>query len=1129
MKRWSKSGPISSSWFHQVLGLALGIVVISLCGWYFGPFRNASASQGVGLAFAAAKGGPDAPPLAAPASVELGRVVKASIQPGQTQQWATPSLTPGALYSVDISLDSPSKLTTPDQLIPRKIASPITFNVVKQDIMPPVARVQVSFDSPGNPTISKGLHSGDPGAYFIIRAARAGAAKLALTAAHASDAPQAIGYQIAIRPLAVTGDDAHQLVPNTARDWQHASPMLLGKTVFGTSDDIEYLYNTNEGKNGWQWLTFEYKNSAPKLVFFELDLLDRDIPCTMKLYRMENGVQGPHLVEYLQGKDPTEIRHDDQTDELVDFKFLTRVLTPGRYYLSVKANHPRWSLRTSLYDVPPYSDPRKAVDLAMRYMVDVGDSFFSNTPRKGAVRTRAENVTDETERCITCHPAHFVMLSTLTAVRNGYTVRNHPEFKFMMDKLYNAPAPLYGFKHTYWLRFELAPTNGISRLGKMLLMYENLVSHRPTATPTFLTHYPQLVYDARQLLPRVDTVHYMAKFQPTKTRNYEFDGNRPISDFRVASDSWFLLHEEAQRAAHGDQNAAEIAGLAKSAAHVEDLMTSDRTNDLEDIVEQTKGMVMMMKADSRLEPRFQPIVQQNIQKILARQHTDGGWVTAEYMSNEQFFDAAARAPFEKKTDPSLQFVTGEVLYTLKLAGYNMQDPRVQKATHWLLGLQRDFGGWLDTKGELFLQPHLETSWAVMGLSQMYPRQGQALAPPASPPVAVAAVGVYPGRDRRTLGSTDAQTGAHRAPLQLVPTLHWLDQVWYDRDPAHRRDVLPLLQSPEPLVREAAASAIGRMAVDAPNPAPFAEAVSPLENTLGDRTKMVSRAAAWSLRQLGNDGVPGAVDAVKTALASPDDYMRRGAARVFYQYWYHMVDRKDVARALIQHVNDPDMLVRIESLKALWRWWYRTDDFSLRRQIEDAFLKRAAVEREQPLVRLNIAQAIYNILDDNTVQFHDNWLRSMALKQDREKAEAARIAEVERPMAQELAATLQPDNPTARQTVLTALDYYFLRGGIGNDYDSITFYDRDAAETVARAILPLLDSPDPLISAKALEAAAVARQSEDRGLVMAVMQRLISGDQQARDVARQELAKFPSSYTAYAVPARTPAAGSGGSK
>src|SRR5579875_1852449 len=432
----------------KTFAVYVAAAVVVLCGWQLAPSRAASRGS--------------LPVSSGASSLSFDHMLQGSIHPGQTLAWQTPELKAGALYSVNISLDSPASLTTP------------------------------------------------------------------------------IHFEAEIRPLNVSQKNQVQIVPNTARDWQHASPMVLGKTVFGTSDDIEYLYNTDEGKVGWQWLTFDYNLPKPKLVFFELDLLDRDVPCTLKIYRLEQGPQGAHLVEYTQGKDPTEIRHDDQSDELVDFKMITRVLSPGRYYLSIKANDPRWSLRTALYDVPPYQDPHEAVQVAMRYMVDVGDSFFSNTPRKGAVRTRAENVTDETERCITCHPAQFTMLSVLRAQHQGYSVVNKPEYKFMIDKLYNAPAPFYGFPNTYWLRFELAPTNGISRLGKLLLMYEDWVSHHPTEIPGDSANYIRLVYDARNLLPRVDKAHFVPEFEPAKTRNYEFDGNRPISDFRVASDSWFF-------------------------------------------------------------------------------------------------------------------------------------------------------------------------------------------------------------------------------------------------------------------------------------------------------------------------------------------------------------------------------------------------------------------------------------------------------------------------------------------------------------------------------------------------------------------------------------------------------------
>src|SRR2546427_8801352 len=97
-------------------------------------------------------------------------------------------------------------------------------------------------------------------------------------------------------------------------------------------------------------------------------------------------------------------------------------------------------------------------------------------------------------------------------------------------------------------------------------------------------------------------------------------------------------------------------------------------------------------------------------------------------------------------------------------------------------------------------------------------------------------------------------------------------------------------------------------------------------------------------------------------------------------------------------------------------------------------------------------------------------------------------------------SLAPENPTARLTLLSALDYYFLRGGIGNDYDPIMFYDREAAETLARAILPILDCPDAVLSRKALRALAVVREARDRDVLLAVMRKLASPDKNTRAIA-----------------------------
>src|SRR5947208_11421950 len=97
-----------------------------------------------------------------PDSIILGNPISGVIKLGETRSWRTGSLNANGLYSVEVSLDSPSKLTPPEELAPGKIASPITFNVVKEEIYPPPARVEMRFETPGSPEISKKLHAGDP-------------------------------------------------------------------------------------------------------------------------------------------------------------------------------------------------------------------------------------------------------------------------------------------------------------------------------------------------------------------------------------------------------------------------------------------------------------------------------------------------------------------------------------------------------------------------------------------------------------------------------------------------------------------------------------------------------------------------------------------------------------------------------------------------------------------------------------------------------------------------------------------------------------------------------------------------------------------------------------------------------
>jgi len=1054
--------------FEGRMGIG-GQAVISFEGWSlrFRPCCNGGVVIGLGLLIAA-------PAPAAPArhlprlatvvgrdssahtAVKLPYAATVEVPDFKTIHVALPRLRHSQIYSVLIQQPTPALLSDG-------------------------TRIKASFAVPGHPDITKTLYYGDNGIYFNYQPPVDGPALITL-ARDGSGGSAPVKTEIRVRALPLKPADFVRVERLPNESWKDANPIDLGKTVFASADDQEYLDNTNEGKTGLDWYRFEYKSDTPKLCFFEIDISDHDVPSSVQIYRADPAHPGSPPVLYggkdsggAYGTDPTEVRHDAQGDNLLDWKFITRTLTKGTYYLEVKANHPVYQLRTTLYPIPPYTHmsqadaARAAVRVAQRYMVDGGDSFFHNTPRRGAVRTRAENITDETERCIACHPAHFTMLSTLTSASYGYRIANRPQFKFMMDKLYNAMAPLYGHPGAYWLRFDLAPTNGISRLGCMLTLYEDHVSGRKTIFPQRAAVYPSLVFNGRDRMftKSID-------FGRDPNRNYEFDGNRPISDFRVATDSWIIFNELARR--------THDAKWAAARDHIRKIWPTTRVKDLEDRVEAIKGMVLMH------DPSLKPEIKRFEDWIFARQHDDGGWTTREYSKNNQFFQAYDYERTENLHDPSLIFITAETVYALTQAGVPKSDPRIQKAIQWILRQQQPFGAWLDHRGELFLTPYKETCWSLIALSSLYPENRPAPKPGYLQPA--------PPRG------------------DYVATLDWLDHFWSPEQGSpipNAGDIveklLPYLKSDDVMTRVMAAEAIAKFSVDNPRPAGLAKAAPPLVKILGSPDKLEWRAAAWALRQIGSDDQ--AWPQIQAALASPNANTRRGAARIFYQYFYQMMDHEPFARAMIRLAKDPDPLTRIEALKFLWREWYRTPDFALRGDIVHAILADAS--DPNPLVRLNVTQAMYTILDENTVQLHQHWIPAMAKKADQLITEKTRIDMVERPLALAMANALDHGSKIAQNCLLDTLSVHYKGIGNGNDYDAVTFYDPDAARTLAMALVPLMDNSDPMIRQKAVRSAEATRLNKDPVVVAALLKRLADPDKAVRDFAVAVLDDTPPDY------------------
>jgi cellulose synthase operon protein C len=910
-------------------------------------------------------------------------------------------------------------------------------------------RLDAKLELPGGKEIEKVLHSGDPDFYCMVQPEASGPATLVVSA---SGAGAPVRYQVLMQRLPVSADNFTSFGRLPDSNWRHARPMRLGHTVFASADEIEYLDNTQEGKNGLDWYTFTFRDPKPKLVMFDIDVLDRDVPMNLSLFKAVRTPEGIRLREYTEGKDPEEIKHDMQTQ--MDSKLITRVLTPGKYYLEVKANHPAYQLRTYLDDVPPYKDPHQAVQTAMDYLIAEADSWFAHTPRGGSRRTRVENVTDETERCVACHAGHFTMRGSLEAVKNGYSIHSIPQFKFMMDKLYNSMAPFYGLSGVDWLRFDLAPGDGIGRMARMILYYENYVSHRPTSRPADAAGYLELVYkDRRQLPPN------------------EFDGNRPVPRYKVAGDAYYDLNQLYRRTG--------LVQYRESRDKIESLILDPPPTDMEGLCEQTIAMVEMGN------PKFRPQIEENVRKILAGQHDDGTWWTPAYAHSGGYNPAIGGlvtpvAP-EDKSKSGQQFITAEAVYALVKAGAPPTNPQVHKAVKYLLSQQRNFGAWLDYRGgELFLTPFLESMWAVKALSTVYPEHNPAIEPDLA------------------LRRFDPDHAT------FLETMRWLDGLWYVHDPAAAREAVNLVRSPYVIERQAAAAALGKMAVDAGKSSEVAMMQAPLVEALNDPSKLVRRAAAWSLRQILNDGyeVPGLL----AAMNSPSDRTRMGATRVFAQYFYFAVPRTEYLQALINRLDDPDVLVRIQATKALWRWCNRTPNLAWRGKILDALLSRMSNE-PSPYEKTNLSEALYNVLDENIGLMYTYWLPTISSERARSIAHQAQFR-YEYYLAAKISKALNDGDAEQKQVILQGLGDYFLRARIGNDLDFLTFYSPQAADLMVGPLLKLMRSFSPQIRVEAVKAAVIARNASDVRLKAALLRAATDPSPAVRTVAAAAAPELP---------------------
>ncbi|NUN98045.1 MAG: HEAT repeat domain-containing protein, partial [Candidatus Omnitrophica bacterium] len=830
--------------------------------------------------------------------------------------------------------------------------------------------VTVKVSDASGEVVSKALHGGDPDLYVTLKPRKNGDGVIDFSAGMAL-AGKIYQLRASCAKMNLDSDSGVLVQAHPNSDWRHAQAIELGKPVFATNDERPYIPALGGPKEtvrdlfaGAQWFTFTHAGPKPVLVHFLIDMLDRDVPVDVAIFKQE----GDKLVHYWEG----EPRHipEQSTPFHGLYKFAPRVIRPGTYFVRTMGNHPGYILRSEVYPLPPYSDPRLAIRAGMDFLVKKGDSWHANTPRRGGVILRASNPLGETRQCIACHPTHFTTRGELIAIENGYPVKARPSFQFLVERLYNNPRPIYGDPEAAWARMISAPGSVFSRLAYMVNTFEKTISHE-------------------QRVGAIEPIgNYLQMFWKGVEEPYtDSNGNLPrVSGVQYAMHS-ALVFEELHKRTGNENYLALRKQMEEGILQVEPI----------DLIDLCWKAVALATFDKE---KHSEAIGKMVEEIFSHQKEDGTWSMVfdtevthhDYHTGTNKLVQAPKGPDGKALYS--EFQTFHAIYALAKAGVSAEDPRLAKSVQWCLSRQWPHGGWqgnADYKN--FDTPFRDTQFAVMALSELYKgpgADGWESGFPAPP------------------GDFDLNdTGAALAAL---------DQYWNDPGAEVRPRIRKALGHQQPLVRFAAASAVGRIA----DP----EAVSDLIKLLGDPSKMVQRGAAWALRQIATRRLVGNEE-ILAGLKSTDDRTRWGAARVFNQHFRFLVENQATQAALVaQLTEDPVPSIRMSAAQALWQWWYWVKSEDSKAAIEDAFVAQMA-KAEHPWVRRNLIEGFHNMQDENEAYFYNSWTRQVYDETDKKKLTDGHHRVVKQ-QAERIGKILSEGNDLQRDAVLRSYYTFHLR-------------------------------------------------------------------------------------------------------
>jgi hypothetical protein len=636
-----------------------------------------------------------------------------------------------ASYAVTVSVKDPAQIQKND-------AVRVTVNDAKGEVE------------------SKWLHVADLDFYLTLRPREAGPITVNLSSAGGADIPE-IGATMSLIPASSTNSgNVRQnrgviaAAPNGT--WQNAQSFELGQTIFGSDDERPYAPAKNEDGyaamvKGFQWFRFTFREQQPKLVYFVLNVTDRDVPLDVDIFQAGKDSDGkPDAVPFTDGEFVYKVEATQNYPGL--YKFRTRILQPGReYYVRIAADHPAYQLHTYEYSVPPNKDPHDAVRAGMDFLVNMGDTWLSNTPRRGAVALRTTMQHSETQLCIACHPTQFTTRGYLKAIEKGYAPTQRASLEFLTDRIYNNARPLYGEPNTNWVRIIYTARTEASRLPLIEHGFEQNVTHDP----------PRKKFDVPYA--KFLKIHYKGV---TVLPGDEADGCEPdVSPFEIATQSWHTF-DLAYNDTHDKDWLAERD-------HVEQLAVPADAKNMIDV----SWKIMFFSEINR--EKYTSQINTLIDKLYEYETPEGTWPY----------------PFDKSAKPA-DFISYNAVLALAEAGHRPEtDEHLGVAVKALLAAQRPEGSWEgDPVYQGFNTPFRATQFAVMALSTLYPGSTKAknwdAAYPAPP--ATLAVNDLP----LLLDQLD-----HFWDLASVPQLRQIRHV--------------LATSDQPLAREAAARALGHMA------------------------------------------------------------------------------------------------------------------------------------------------------------------------------------------------------------------------------------------------------------------------------------------------------------------------------